>query len=175
MTPNLRRRAPQSVDLKLTLPCFERAVLDLDVGHVGQAREALFQRARTLIRALLPALGLPRSHLRISRRWHGLLIGQIDRLLTRCWDISAMNFLAEIYGMNDLERQQAVRGFLSMDASRCFDRFTQQLLESRSSAVKYLGVSRAKAGLYAGPLYAGQFMVHVPQASNPVFAGSSND
>jgi hypothetical protein len=155
-----------TVDFRLALPRFEHSVLELDVGHQGRAREVLLQRARTLIKALLPDLGLPRSHLRLTCRWHGLLLGQIDRLLARCWEISAMIFLAEIYSMNDLQRQQVVRGSLSMDASRCFDRFTQQLLESRSPAVKYLGMSRAQAG---------QFMVQVPQAPNPVFLGSQDD
>lgn len=113
--------------------------------------------------------------LALPRFEQAVFLGQIDRLLSRCWDDSAMNFLAEIYSMNDHQRQQVRADPLSMGRGRCFDRFTQQLLESRSSAVKYLGVSRAPTGINGVNRRVGQFMVHVPQVPNPVCSGSSND
>jgi hypothetical protein len=173
MIGNSHRQAHRDVGVKLPLPCFEQAVLKLDVGHAGQAQVELLHRARTLIMGLLPAFGLHRSCLRVTRPWHSELIRQIDSLLARCWEVAAMDFLADVYAMTDLQRKELLTYTPSMDAGHCFDRFTHQLLESRTSAVKYLGVSITQTGINGANRCTGQFMVHVTEAPSQAFSGSS--
>lgn len=116
-------------DTAFKLPRFEDAVDDMDVGYEDVDRELLFTRARAMVVGLFPKLRPPTLPLNDTCRWYSAYIAEIDRLLARSWNDASCAFMAEIHAMSATQRAKFVEENQLMDASRCFDRFMDQLDE----------------------------------------------
>jgi hypothetical protein len=112
-------------DMKLSR--FEDAVEDMDVGYVGADREALYIRARAIVKGLFGKFTTPPLSFTDTCRWYSAYIAEIDMLLARSWNDAANTFLTEMHSLSP----EAVARFAEenpvLDSSRFFEKFMERL------------------------------------------------
>lgn len=114
-------------DPEMKLSRFEDAVEDMDVGYVGDDREALFIRARALVKGLFGKFTTPPLSFTDTCRWYSAYIAEIDTLLARSWNDAANAFLTEMHSLSPEAVARYAEENPVLDSSRFFEKFMERL------------------------------------------------
>ena len=116
-------------DPEFSLPLFEKAVVDLDLGYGADERKALFERMRSLVVKYLTGAEMPSLALVDSKRWESAYIARMDELMSLSWNDTGDDFF-EMLGKMDIPTRKAyVEVNTKIDLSEFMSRLMERLAE----------------------------------------------
>ena len=116
-------------DPEFSLPLFEKAVVDLDLGYGEDERKALFERMRALVSQYLNGAEMPSLTLVDRKRWESAYIARMDEMMSLSWNDTGDDFF-EMLGKMDIPTRKAyVEVNTKIDLSEFMSRLMERLAE----------------------------------------------
>lgn len=118
-----------SSDPEFSLPLFEKAVVDLDLGYDAADRKSLFERMRVMVVQYLSDAEKPNLPIVDSKRWDSAYIARMDELMSLSWNDAGDDFF-EMLGKMDIPTRKAyVEVNTKIDLSEFMARLMERLAE----------------------------------------------
>lgn len=118
-----------SSDPEFSLPLFEKAVYELDLGYSADDRKPLFDRMRSLVAQYLTGAEMPNLSLVDSKRWESAYIARMDELMSLSWNDTGDDFFEMLSKMDIPTRKAYVEEHKKIDLAEFMSRLMERLAD----------------------------------------------